>query len=102
MPSLVIAEVSYLIASRLGSQAEVRFLADFIEGHFHAEPVPSGDWRRIAQLVRRYDDLPLGTVDASVVATAERLKIATLATLDRRHFGVVRPSHVEAFTIIPE
>lgn len=102
VPSLVITEVSYLLASRLGTVAEVRFLTDLAEGNFHAEPVETGDWLRIAQLTWRYQNLPLGTVDASVVATAERLGIVTLATLDRRHFGIVRPLHVEVFSIIPE
>ena len=41
----------------------------------------------------------LGTVDASVVAAAERLGITAIATLDRRHFSVVRPRHVEAFAL---
>jgi predicted nucleic acid-binding protein len=102
VPSLVITEVSYLLATRLGTQAEVRLLADFAGGHFHAEPVATGDWMRIAQLVWRYQNLPLDTADASVVAAAERLGIATLATLDRRHLALVRPEHVDAFTILPE
>lgn len=59
------------------------------------------DWMRIAELVARYRDLPLGTIDASVVATAERLGITEIATVDRRHFSVVRPKHVDAFTLIP-
>lgn len=46
----------------------------------------------MAELVRRYADLPLGAVDASVVAVAERTKITTVATLDHRHFHIVRPS----------
>lgn len=50
----------------------------------------------MAELVRRYDDLPLGTTEASVIALAERLGIKQIATLDHRHFRVVRPSHVEA------
>jgi uncharacterized protein len=63
--------------------------------------VPAGDWLRIAELVAAYRDLPLGTVDASVIAAAERLGITAIATVDRRHFGVVRPRHVDAFTILP-
>lgn len=59
------------------------------------------DWLRIAELVARYRDLPLGTVDASVVTAAERLGITEIATLDRRHFTVVRPVHVGAFTLLP-
>lgn len=56
----------------------------------------------MAELVRGYDDLPLGTTDASVIALAERLAIGEIATLDQRHFRVVRPSHVEALTLFPE
>lgn len=59
------------------------------------------DWLRIAELVARYRDLPLGTVDASVVTTAERLGITEIATVDRRHFTVVRPNHVAAFSLLP-
>jgi predicted nucleic acid-binding protein len=40
-------------------------------------------------------------VDASVVAAAERLAVTELATVDRRHFGVVRPRHAEAFVLLP-
>ena len=50
------------------------------------------DWLRIAELVAHYRELPLVTVDASVVAMAERLSVTTVATLDRRHFGVVQPA----------
>jgi predicted nucleic acid-binding protein len=51
--------------------------------------------------VKVYADLPLGAVDASVVAIAERLGVKEIATLDRRHFSVVRPRHAEAFSIVP-
>lgn len=61
----------------------------------------AADWLRIAELVAKYHDLPLGTVDACLVALAERLRIATVVTLDARHFRVVRPAHVDAFTLVP-
>jgi uncharacterized protein len=48
----------------------------------------------------QYADLPLGSVDASVIAVAERLGVMTVMTIDRRHFTVVRPSHVDAFTLL--
>jgi len=60
------------------------------------------DVTRVAELVHRYDDLPLGTTDASVIALAERLSIDEIATLDHRHVRVVRPRHVDAFTLLPE
>lgn len=101
MPILVITEVVSLLATRLGTEPEVRFLGDLASGAFAVEPVAAVDWLRIAELVARYRDLPLGTVDASVVATAERLGVTDIATVDRRHFTVVRPDHVAAFTLLP-
>lgn len=101
VPVLVVAEVGHLVGTRLGSEPEVRFLGDLAAGAFLTIPVEEDDWLRMAELVSRYADLPLGTVDASIVAAAERLGVTTVATLDRRHFGVVSPSHVEAFELIP-
>ncbi len=65
------------------------------------EPPRAEDWPRIADLVERYADLPLGTADASVVALAERFGATTIVTLDRRHFGVIRPRHCAAFALLP-
>ena len=79
----------------------MRFLGDLASGAFTIECVPAGDWLRIAELVAIYRDLPLGTVDASVIAAAERLGITDVATVDRRRFGVGRPQHTEAFTLVP-
>lgn len=101
MPTLVITEVSYLAATRLGAEAEVRFLGDLASGQLGVESVAAGDWLRIAELVHNYRDLPLGTVDASVVVAAERLGITTVATMDRRHFTVVKPRHCDAFDLLP-
>lgn len=101
VPTLVVTEVAYLISTRLGAGPEVRFLSDLAIGEFSVEPVAAADWLRIAELVARYRNLPLGTVDASVVATAERLGVREIATVDHRHFTVVRPKHVEAFTLLP-
>mgnify|MGYP000232790017 CR=1 FL=1 len=101
VPVLAIAEVAHLMAARLHPDVELRFVADLALGNLSVEAVHASDWLRIAQLVEQYRDLPLGTVDASVVAAAERLGASTIATLDRRHFSVVRPAHVEAFELLP-
>jgi hypothetical protein len=68
---------------------------------FTIAPVTSAGLERVADLIGQYADLPLGLVDASVVALAEQLGVEELATLDRRHFSVVRPRHVDAFTLLP-
>ncbi len=54
----------------------------------------------MAELVE-HRDFPLGGTDASVVALAERLRAPAVVTLDRRHFGAVRPRHREAFELLP-
>ena len=97
----MVTEVSCLLATRLGPEPEVRFLGDLAAGVFSVEPVAAADWLRIAELVASYRDLPLGTVDASVVTAAERLGVQEIATVDRRHFSIVRPSHVATFTLLP-
>jgi predicted nucleic acid-binding protein len=101
VPTLVITEAVYLIGSRLGAEAEVRFLGDLAEGLFTIEPVHPADWLRIAELVAKYRDLPLGTADASMIALAERRNLTNIATTDRRHFSVVRPHHTDCFTVLP-
>lgn len=101
VPTLVVTEVVYFIESRLGADAKVRFLGDLAAGEFSVEPVAASDWLRMAELVNQYRDLPLGSVDASIFATAERLDITQLATLDRKHFSVVRPNHTHSFELLP-
>jgi uncharacterized protein len=98
----VVTEVAYLLENRIGPETEIRFLGDLAAGELVPEPVAAGDWLRIAELVATYRDLPLGTVDASVITAAERLGAAAVATLDRRHFSVVRPSHVPALELLPD
>jgi predicted nucleic acid-binding protein len=98
---LVITEVAYLLGTRLGWEVEARFLGDLTSGAFVLEPVHAADTLRMVELVAQYHDLPLGTVDASVVAAAERLGLSEIATVDRRHFSIVRPEHVGAFVLRP-
>lgn len=98
---LVITEVTYLLGTRLGWEPEARFLGDLASGAFALEPVHPADPLRMVELVAQYHDLPLGTVDASVIAAAERLGVSEIATVDRRHFSVVRPKHVAAFNLTP-
>jgi predicted nucleic acid-binding protein len=101
VPSPVMGEVGYLLQSRVGPQAEVTFLRSFGDNGFRVAELVDHDVSRMAELVETYLDLPLGLVDAAVVAIAERLQLTEIATLDRRHFAVVRPRHAEAFTLLP-
>jgi uncharacterized protein len=101
VPALVVTEVAYLLGGRIGPDAESAFGRSIAAGELGVEPVIGPDWERITSLMERYIDLPLGMVDASVVALAERLGASEIATLDHRHFATVRPRHVDAFTLVP-
>jgi predicted nucleic acid-binding protein len=94
-------EVGYFLQSRVGPHAEVTFLKSFGGDGFHVAELQNGDVQRMAELVEAYVSLPLGIVDAAVIAIAERLKLTDVATLDHRHFAVVRPRHVPAFALLP-
>lgn len=99
--AMVIAETAYLICRQLGPEAETTLYTGISNGELVIEDLTRGDWARIEDLVRTYASLPLGGTDASLVAVAERLGGTRMATLDRRHFTVVRPAHAEAFALVP-
>jgi uncharacterized protein len=99
--SLVIAEAAYLIDRQLGAQAEASLYSSIIDGQLEVADLDRDDWERIRQLVTTYADLRLGGTDASVVAVAERRGTNRIATLNHRHFTVVRPRHADAFDLLP-
>lgn len=97
----VIPETAWMIESRLGPQAEARFLTLVTSARFNIVDLIPVDYQRTIALITQYADLGLGFVDASIIAVAERLDVTTIATLNRRHFTVVRPAHADAFDLIP-
>ena len=101
VPATVVAEVGYLLAREAGPQVEALFLQSLADGDFSAIELTTSDFARMAELVVTYGNLPLGTTDASVIALAERLTLTEVATLDHRHFTVVRPAHVDTLTLLP-
>ena len=99
--SPVVAETGYLIDRQLGASAEAGFFRSIAAGDLAVEMLGTNDWIRIAELIEQYSDLPLGGTDASLVVLAERHDLDRLATIDRRHFRVVRRSTGQAFDLLP-
>ena len=99
IPALCVAEAAYIIERDAGTQFEAMFLEGLATLDVRL-PEPE-DWPRIASLVRRYANFPLGGTDASIVALAERLNTDTIITLDRRHFASIQPAHCESFRLLP-
>lgn len=101
VPAPVLTEVCYLLERERGAQAEAGFLRSVRDDVFTLVALTAADLDRMADLVETYADLPLGAADASVIAVAERLGVHQVATLDHRHFTVVRPRHVDALELLP-
>ena len=101
VPTLVLAELDYWCHERLSADVWLAFLDDLLEGAYRTEDAIDDDLRRCGVLQRQYADLRLGVVDASVLALVERLEEDKLATLDRRHFAVVRPAHTASLELVP-
>ncbi len=102
VPAPVLVELDYLIQRSLHPGVLVALLGDIVGGAYEVVEVTIADHRRIAQLCDRYADLDVGYVDAAVLAIVERLDEPKLATLDHRHFGALRPRHVDALRLMPE
>jgi uncharacterized protein len=101
VPGLVLAELDYW-CRKLGIEAAwLAFVEDIERGAWHVEWPSAADLRRARHLQETYADLGLGVVDASILALVERLGETKVATLDRRHFSVVRTAHVAALLLLP-
>jgi predicted nucleic acid-binding protein len=101
VPAPVMVEVCWLVEKYRGPRAEAAFIDSIVADQLTLVNLIDDDLTRVAELVRMYANLPLGVVDASVISLAERLKLREVATLDYRHFSVVRPCHVPAFDLVP-
>jgi predicted nucleic acid-binding protein len=99
VPVTVLPEVAYLLHSRLGAAAELAFAQSAAAGELEIEPLRQQDLTRCSDLMRRYPDI--GFVDATIVAMAERLKIESIATTDRRHFSMIRSRQTNGYQLVP-
>jgi len=101
VPAPVLVEVAYWAEQRLLPHNLVSFLDDIASGAYRVEDLVAADYARASGLCDRYADSDIGFVDAAVLAIVERLNEPKLATLDHRHFGIIRPRHVDALRLLP-
>jgi len=97
----VLAEVDYLVLKRLGVKTELLVLGELLSGAWDIAPVTIDQLRRAMDVVKRYADERIGLTDALNVVLAEDTRTKTIATLDRRHFGVLRMANGSVLGIVP-
>ena len=97
----VVAEVDYLLATRLGIDAELTVLQELAGGAYELAQMNSDEVGEAARMIGRYRDQEIGITDASLAILARRYGTRTILTLDRRHFEVIRPLDGGRFKLIP-
>jgi predicted nucleic acid-binding protein len=85
----VLAELDYLLATRVGRAAELALLSEVARGAYRLEPFSTADVAEAVAVIERYADLKLGLADASIVVLADRHNALDILTLDERHFRVL-------------
>ena len=101
IPGPVLPELDYLLERQIGPEAMLAVLRDVVDGVVRVEDLTRDDYARVGELCERYADAGVGFVDAAVLTIAERLGEPKLATLDHRHFGLMRPGHIDALRLVP-
>jgi predicted nucleic acid-binding protein len=96
-----LAELDYLVGTRIGVAAELAVLRELAGGAYHLATIDLDQLVTAADVVERYRDQRIGLTDASLVVLAERFRTHRLLTLDRRHFGVLRPLSGGRFELLP-
>ncbi len=98
----VIAELDYLVATRHGIRAEMSVLDELTAGAWELAGFGVDDLQRARSIISRYQDQGIGMADASNVVLAERYRTRTVATLDGRHFDVLRAATGDRFVVVPD
>jgi hypothetical protein len=97
----VVAELDYLVATRIGVDAELAVLRELSSGAWHLADFDAGNLERATAVIEKYRDQDIGLADASTVVLADQHRTTTILTLDRRPFEVLRPIGGGRFSILP-
>jgi uncharacterized protein len=97
----VIAELDYLVATRHGVRAELAVLDELGGSAWELACLDVAELRTARTIVDRYADQRIGLADASNVVLAQRFGQTSIATLDRRHFSVLRALDGSTLTLVP-
>lgn len=97
----VVAELDYLVAKRIGVDAELEVLRELSTGAWELAVAGVAELELATSIIQKYRDQDIGVADASMVVFADRYRTRTIVTLDRRHFDVLRPIGGGRFSIRP-
>ena len=97
----VLAELDYLLATRVGQAAERALLAEVGRGVYRLDALEPAEITAAERLIGRHAELEIGLADASLVVLANRYGVRDLLTLDERHFRALRGPGGRPFRLLP-
>jgi len=97
----VLAELDYLVGSRVGHEAELALVDEVVRGAYRLVPFDEEDMERAKRVMEKYSDLRIGLADASVVVLAHRHRALDLLCTDERHFRALRGPGGKPFRLLP-
>ena len=97
----VLAELVYLVATRVGRNEEHALLEEIEGGAYDVVTFTNEDVGRVRRVIAQFEDLQIGLADASIVVIAERYRTHDILTLDERHFRVLTGSDKRPFRLLP-
>jgi hypothetical protein len=101
VPDVVLTEVTYLLRRDGGFAAVPVFLSYLDSPEIVLTALTIADIQCARQVMIQYAEAQFDFVDACLMAFAERLDIARIATFDHRDFYIFRPLHVPYLIILP-
>ncbi|MHB8511605.1 MAG: type II toxin-antitoxin system VapC family toxin [Actinomycetota bacterium] len=101
IPAPVFVELEYLLHKRASLRTWLQFADDVANGAYSIYPLDAAAVTAAARLQERYRDLRLGFVDAAVFTCCVALKERKVATLDHRHFSVLRTDDGFGLELLP-
>ena len=102
VPSPVLVEFEHLLRVRRRPAPWLTFAEELAAGAYAAYHLEPDMVLAAARLQHRYADLRIGFVDAAVFLTCVELGEDKVATLDHRHFSVLRTEDGRALRLLPE
>lgn len=97
----ILAELDYLLATRVGQAAERALLFEVGRGVYRTEAFEADDIAAAERVIGRYAALEIGLADASLVVLAHRYGVRDILTLDERHFRALRGPGGRPFRLLP-
>jgi uncharacterized protein len=97
----VLAELDYLVATRIGTHAELAMLGEVGRGAYQLAEFGSEDVAESVAVITQFESLEVGLADASIVVLARRFDTLNVLTLDERHFRALRGPRNRPFRLLP-